>query len=431
MTPIQKRTSKASAEGAGPAADLLRRYRRIRSTTQQLCEGLTPEDMVVQSMPDASPAKWHLAHSTWFFETMVLSRARPERPPFHPLFPVLFNSYYLSLGERHPRPRRGLLTRPTADEVRSYRARIDDEVEQLLAAGEGPERAVLDLIDIGLHHEEQHQELLLTDLKHLFAQNPLRPVYAERPPDTPAEAPPPGWAAFPGGMHQIGHDGEGFAFDNEGPRHAVHLEPFRIATRPVTNGEVLSFLEDGGYRRGELWLSDGWNAVLEGRWEAPLYWERGERGWLAMTLAGLRPIVSAEPACHLSYYEADAIARWAGARLPREEEWEVASIAGGMEGTFLEDRRFHPGPVPAGRPGLLQVLGDVWEWTGSAYLPYPGYRPPPGPLGEYNGKFMCGQMVLRGGSCVTPRAHIRRTYRNFFSPGARWQFSGVRLAMDG
>jgi len=393
-------------------------FDEIRAMTERLVAPLSPEDCQVQSMTEASPVKWHLAHTTWFFETFVLERAIPGYRHPHPRFRVLFNSYYYAVGDRHPRPERGLVTRPSLGEVREYRREIDDRMRALF--DEGRLRGELaPLVEIGLHHEQQHQELILTDLKHLFFQNPERPAYSASVPPAGAGGSGMRWIAFDAGLHEIGHAGPGFAYDNEGPRHPVFLGKFEIASRPVTNREYAAFVADGGYARPELWLSEGWDAVLRHRWEAPLYWEEGR----CFTLSGMRAIEPEEPVVHVSFYEADAYARWAGARLPTEAEWETAAARRAPAGTFLESGRFHPAPAAGER-----FFGDLWEWTASPYVGYPGYRPAPGALGEYNGKFMCNQMVLRGGSCATPRSHIRATYRNFFHPPARWQFSGLRLA---
>ena len=398
-----------------------------------LCAPLEVEDYVVQSMPDASPVKWHLAHTSWFFETFVLKPAGVDLEAIPSQYGYLFNSYYNTIGERIARPDRGLLSRPTVAEVCRFRAAIDDAMRALLdRADDAWLRRLGPMIELGLHHEQQHQELILTDLKHAFGRNPLRPIYRDI--ELPgAEAPGPiRWLDYPAGLRRIGHDGPGFAFDNESPRHRVFVVAFRLADRLVTNGEYRAFIEDGGYERPEFWLSDGWNARNTQRWTAPLYWERSADGWRMLTLAGMRDLDEAEPVCHVSYYEADAFARWSGARLPSEAEWEVAAEGRPVEGNFLEDERFHPAPLAAsgatGSPS--QLFGDVWEWTRSPYSPYPGYQPAAGALGEYNGKFMCNQMVLRGGSCATPASHIRSTYRNFFPPDARWQFSGIRLARD-
>ncbi|MGH7531127.1 MAG: ergothioneine biosynthesis protein EgtB [Gemmatimonadales bacterium] len=419
------RTATRSGRGAPPATnDLATRYRAVREASTMLCAPLAPEDMTVQPMPDASPAKWHLAHTTWFFETFVLKSSVVGYRSFHPQFEYLFNSYYNAVGPQWYRPHRGLLTRPTVAEVLEYRAHVDATMARVLETGSYPEAVV----ELGLHHEQQHQELILTDVKYLLAQNPLRPVYRQPITDIRQDASPPlGWIEGTPGLHAIGFPGLGFAFDNESPRHDELLRPYRIADRLVTNGEYREFIADGGYRRPELWLSDGWAVVRERGWQAPLYWFEREDGWWIYTLAGFRGLTDAEPVCHVSFYESDAYARWRGARLPTEAEWEVAAASEPIRGNFVEGGRFHPVP---GKGGARQFFGDAWEWTASPYLAYPGYRPVPGALGEYNAKFMCNQFVLRGGSCATPRSHIRVTYRNFFPPDARWQFSGIRLAAD-
>lgn len=416
---------------AARVAALAQGCREVRRRTEELCAPLQREDYVVQSMPDASPAKWHLAHTTWFFATFVLA-PQGVGVEADPRYEVLFNSYYNSVGEQYPRPQRGLLTRPTVDEVYDYRRRVDDLLLAWLEGG-SPDDAALGVVELGLHHEQQHQELLLTDLKHLLSHNPLQPAYraADAADGAHLEAPPAAlsWTRHAGGLCEIGHAGAGFSFDNEGPRHRVHLEPFALAGRPVTNGEYLEFIGEGGYRRPELWLSAGWDVVRAEGWQAPLYWLRQDGGWNLFTLCGARPVRAAEPVCHVSYYEADAYARWAGARLPREAEWEVAAAGAPIEGNFAESARFHPAPAP-GTGDVEQLFGDVWEWTESPYVAYPRFRAAAGALGEYNGKFMSDQWVLRGGSCATPRSHIRATYRNFFPARARWQFSGFRLARD-
>jgi len=377
-------------------------------------------------MPDASPAKWHLGHTTWFFETFVLARLEPRRSPFHPAFGYLFNSYYEAAGPRQPRPMRGLLTRPGLDEVLRYRAQVDERMVEALG-GRFPEE-LLDVVELGIAHEEQHQELLLTDVKHAFSMNPLRPAYHPAPPPrATAPAEPLSWMSQPEQRAELGTPEGGFAFDNERPRHPVLLRTHALASRPVTCGEWLEFMEDGGYARPTLWMSDGLAALHRQGWEAPLYWERRDDGWWQFTLGGMRPVDPAEPVSHVSWFEADAYARWAGARLPTEAEWERAASDSTPDGTFADDGRHHPAGA---RPGARQLLGDVWEWTSSGYGPYPGFRPLAGALGEYNGKFMVSQLVLRGGSCATPRRHVRPGYRNFFYPDARWQFSGVRLARD-
>lgn len=416
------------------ADDLTRRFRDVRRFSLELAAPLAPEDTVIQSMPDASPTRWHLAHITWFFETFILREAVAGYEPFHPDFIVLFNSYYNGVGEQFPRHLRGHVSRPALDEVKAYRRHVDAGVERLLAgAGEGQLARLAPLLEIGLHHEQQHQELMLTDIKHALSVNPLHPAYRAAQPvagdPQNGSARPPGWRGYPEGVRWIGHDGAGFAFDNESPRHRVFCEAWEMADRLVANGEFLAFMEDGGYERPEHWLSLGWARACEEGWRAPLYWVREAGAWRQFTLWGLVPMDPHAPVCHVSYFEADAYARWAGARLPTEAEWETAAADAPRAGNFAEGARFHPlalEAVPAEAPA--QMYGDVWEWTSSAYSAYPGYRPAPGAIGEYNGKFMCNQYVLRGGSCATSRSHIRPTYRNFFPPEARWQFSGIRLA---
>ena len=400
-------------------------YRASRVRTEQLCEPLEPDDYQLQSMPECSPPKWHLAHTAWFFETFILAPHTPDFRPYRPWFAYLFNSYYDAVGERWPRPARGLLSRPTVAEVYAYRHAVDERMLALLESTDDRTLAELvPLVQLGLNHEEQHQELLLTDLKHAFGLNPLRPQYAPPSQVAAADATPLEWEFHPAGVRWIGHDGGGFAFDNEGPRHRVFVAAFEIASRPVNNGEYLRFIEDGGYDRPELWLSDGWTARQRAGWSAPLYWHRDATEFAVFTLRGMRPLEPAESVCHLSYYEADAYARWTGARLPTEFEWETVGRSREVRGNFLDSGLLHP------VNNENSYYGDVWVWTASPYIAYPGYRPLSGALGEYNGKFMCNQMVLRGGSCVTPAGHIRATYRNFFPPDARWQFSGIRLAKD-
>lgn len=410
------------------AGALVEEYRRVRGRSLALCAPLTPEDMMVQSCADASPAKWHLAHTTWFFETFVLREVAAGYRPFHPDYIWLFNSYYNAVSAQPEKKLRSVFSRPSVEEILAYRRSVDAAMENL-AAGELPEGARARIV-LGLNHEQQHQELLVTDVKHAFWSNPLHPAYAKGGIETDRKAAPLRWVDFPGGLVEIGHAGEGFCFDNETPRHKVYLEPFRLASRPVSCGEYLAFMQDGGYARPELWLSEGWKTVEGERWEAPLYWMRGDEDrWQVFTLCGLAPLddLLATPVCHISYFEADAYARWAGKRLPTEAEWETAAAMAAMEGNLLEDEIFHP-VAPQAASQLEQLFGDVWEWTASAYLPYPGFHPLPGALGEYNGKFMCNQMVLRGGSVATPASHIHASYRNFFPPATRWQFSGVRLA---
>jgi len=421
--------SQAPRTGSSALAD---RYREVRAATLALAEPLSAEDCALQSMPDASPTKWHLAHTSWYFETFVLEAEVPGYAPFHPAYRVLFNSYYNSVGEQYARPDRGLLSRPALADVLAYREHVDARVLDLLER-DALDASRLEVARLGIHHEQQHQELILTDLKHLFSRNPNHPVYARAsgPVGVPETAPPLDWRAFGGGLCEIGHAGDGFRFDNETPRHRAWIEPFELATRPVTNGEFLAFVEDGGYHEPIHWLSDGWATVQERGWSAPLYWTRRDGVWWTFTLGGLRELRLDEPVTHVSHYEADAFASWSGARLPSEAEWEHAAADVAPSGNLLESGAFHPLPArPAEGDAPLQLFGDVWEWTRSAYGPYPGYRPPQGALGEYNGKFMSSQMVLRGGSCATPESHVRATYRNFFYPDARWQFSGIRLARD-
>jgi ergothioneine biosynthesis protein EgtB len=410
------------------------RYAEVRSVSLALADGLSDADQTVQSMPDASPTKWHLAHTTWFFETFVLAPHQPGYQAHDPSFTYLFNSYYEQAGPRHPRPQRGMITRPSAAEVVAYRHHVDEAMAELLASPELLTPALADLIELGLHHEQQHQELLLTDILHLLAQNPLRPAYRATPTSAgDGRASPLRWHSYEGGMREIGHDGEDFSYDCERPRHQVLVQPFRLASRAVTNREWCAFIEDGGYRTAPLWLSDGWATVNREGWQAPLYWEQRDGGWWSMTLHGMRPIEPEAPVCHVSYFEADAFARWAGKRLPTEAEWEIAAAPlAEDDGNTLGRGALRPLPVADGQNdgAPAQMFGDVWEWTSSAYGAYPGFRIAEGAVGEYNGKFMCGQYVLRGGSCATPDGHIRCTYRNFFYPHQRWQFMGLRLAED-
>ena len=417
-----------AATAASDAPVWPQQFRKVRADSVALAAPLSAEDQTLQSMPDASPTKWHLAHTSWFFETFLLEPHLPGYRRFHPMFGYLFNSYYDAVGARHPRPQRGMLSRPGVAEIAAYRAHVDAGMVRLF--DRRTRHGVAPLIQLGLHHKQQHQELILMDIKHALSLNPLQPAYRHRDSVSGAAAPPMGWRSFAGGLHWVGHDGAGFAFDNEGPRHKIWLEPFRLATRPVTNGEFLAFIEAGGYRRPEFWLSDGWAAVQAQHWTAPLYWRQAEGGdWSVFTLGGRLTLDPREPVCHVSYYEADAFAKWAGRRLPRESEWEVAATAVSTDGNFADAGRLHPAPASDG-DALQQMFGDVWEWTTSAYAPYPGFRVPGGAIGEYNGKFMSGQMVLRGGCAVTPIGHIRATYRNFFPPAARWAFSGIRLVED-
>jgi ergothioneine biosynthesis protein EgtB len=406
-------------------------YLSIRQVTRALAAPLSAEDCAIQSMQDASPVKWHLAHTTWFFETFVLQPHLEGYRPFESSYRVLFNSYYNTVGDKHPRSERGMLSRPGLDEVLRYRDYVDQAIFSLLSAMRLPAE-VTGLIELGLHHEQQHQELILTDVKHLFSRNPLKPTYQKQLPLTPVRACEPRWLAFEEGRYEVGHSGPGFCFDNETPRHRIWLDAFQIASHPVTNGDFIDFIDDDGYQRPELWLSAGWDTVTAGRWNGPQYWEHRDDQWYAFTLHGEESVDFKAPVCHISFFEAEAFARWADGRLPTEAEWEVAARDAPLTGNLLEQGRLHPvAPCDDPRDGILaQAFGDAWEWTRSDYKPYPGFRPVSGAVGEYNGKFMCGQYVLRGGSCVTPLSHIRATYRNFFPPEARWQFSGLRLARD-
>jgi ergothioneine biosynthesis protein EgtB len=446
MTPIVSAapSSVPSSRARFHAAPLVEQYRTVRAFTERLCAPLATEDFVVQSMTDVSPTKWHLAHTTWFWEVFVLQEFLDGYALHDERYPFLFNSYYVQAGERHCRAQRGYLSRPTVEEVRAYRRYIDDHMVRLL---EGVDAASLprlaEVVRVGLNHEQQHQELMVTDIKHVFSVNPLRPAYQDRP-AAPAEDP--GsvqWVSFDEGIREIGFDpgSDGpFHFDNEGPRHRAFLEAFALADRLVTCGEYLEFMDDRGYESAPLWLSEGFAEVQANEWSEPFYWERRDDEWWQFTLQGMRPVDPHEPVTHLSYFEADAFARWAGARLATEFEWEVAarlqSPSPDLPGNFVESGLFHPSSAehPAGGDGapagtlVRQMYGDAWEWTQSHYSAYPGYRPVEGALGEYNGKWMCNQFVLRGGSCATSRTHIRTTYRNFFHPAATWQFTGIRLA---
>ena len=409
--------------------ELVERYRQVRDLTEAIAAPLSAEDQVVQSMPDASPVKWHRAHTTWFFETFLLQPNLDGYEVFHETFGYLFNSYYEAVGDRHPRAERGLVTRPDIHEVAAYRRHVDEAMTRLIPRL-GERLDLIALVELGLHHEQQHQELALMDLKHAFSCNPLLPAYAPREQRPLAVGRAQGWVNHDGGVVQIGHAGDGFAFDNETPRHSVVVESFRLGDRLVTNGEWMEFIADGGYRDPAGWLSDGWHTVQSQGWHAPLYWSRRDDGWWSLTLSGAQPVDVDEPVCHVSYYEAEAFARWAGARLATEAEWETAAAGQPTVGNLLDSWMLHPTAAPPTDGSVAQMFGDVWEWTASPYVAYPGFRVAPGAVGEYNGKFMVNQMVLRGGCCVTPPGHVRSTYRNFFPPHARWMFSGVRLAAD-
>ncbi len=428
--------------GGGRRQNLIECYRRVRDFTARLCRNLQPEDYVVQSMPDVSPTKWHLAHTSWFFETFVVKVWMPRYRSEVPQYAYLFNSYYNAAGDMHRRDLRGLISRPTVAETYRFRDSIDECVTKLIEEADEALLAEIEpILILGLHHEQQHQELLVTDIKHVFAQNPLYPVFAEAAQNTRAPSvAPQHFVEFDEATVLIGYDGTDFSYDNEGPRHRALVPAFSLSNRLITNGEYLAFMEAGGYTRPDYWLSLGWTTINEQRWRAPLYWVERDGRWWNFTLSGFRPVDETEPVTHVSYFEADAYANWDCARLPTEFEWERAASGIPIGGNFVDDERFHPAPVaangdgpPSGRAGtdaIQQMFGDVWEWTRSAYLPYPGYRAGPGALGEYNGKFMCNQMVLRGGSCATSRDHIRPSYRNFFQPEKRWQFTGIRLARD-
>ncbi|MDQ3185433.1 MAG: ergothioneine biosynthesis protein EgtB [Pseudomonadota bacterium] len=423
------KTSSMYTEPASLSRKWLERYDEVRNQTLKLVDMLAPEDQMVQSMPDASPTKWHIAHTTWFFETFMLTPHARDYVPFDARFGFLFNSYYKRLGKHPHRAIRGTFSRPTLDQVLRYRTHVDNGIRDLLDQEVSAE--MLRLLELGLNHEQQHQELIVTDIKHAFWTNPLRPNY--QPSQIKAVesgAAPLTWCCFDEGIYKAGHDMGGFAFDNELPRHFIYIKPFRIASRHVTNEEYQAFIADGGYTRPELWLSDAWDHVCGEEWIAPLYWELLGDEWTQFTCRGMLPLNPREPVCHVSFYEADAFARWAGARLPTEFEWEVAADSAKTEGNLLESETYHPRPA-ATKTSLQQIFGDAWEWTSSSYSAYPGYCPPAGLEGEYNGKFMCNQMVLRGGSCATPVSHIRKSYRNYFPPQTRWQFSGIRLAHDG
>ncbi len=423
-------TSSSTAVSNKESNKLQHTFRHRRGVSESLTLGLSAEDMVVQSMDDASPTKWHLAHTTWFFEEFVLAKYQQQYQRFNADYSYLFNSYYNSVGDRHARPLRGMLTRPTIDEVRAYRRAVDAAVSNLLEQPHPRARGLANTVTVGLHHEMQHQELLLTDILHALSTNPTAPAMRELPPQKNAvRAAALDFIACDEGLYEIGATGNGFSFDCEGPRHKTYLRPFALANRCVSNAEWLAFINDGAYQSANLWLSDGWAQCQAEQWQAPLYWRKRDGQWHQFGLYGLQPIDPEAPVCHINYFEADAFAQWAGARLPTEQEWEVAAGALPIAGNFQEDQHWRPRPAAAGA-GLQQLYGDVWEWTRSPYAPYPGFNAAAGAIGEYNGKFMCAQFVLRGGSCATPRQQMRASYRNFFYPHQRWQFSGLRLAKD-
>lgn len=421
----------AADTSLSPREALAEHYAAVRRSSEALCQPLAPDDYGLQAIPDVSPAKWHLAHTSWFFETFLLKPFLTGYRPYHPLYERLFNSYYEQVGAPFPRSQRGLLSRPTTEDIYRYRAQVDEAMDTLLSSTEEPRwPEVAARVGLGCHHEQQHQELLLTDIKYNFSINPLRPAYRSDLPETGSSTPAAlTWIEQPGGVQEIGHDGNGFCFDNETPRHRLLLATCALGSRLITNNEFLEFIEAGGYQRPEYWLADGWRVAREKAWQAPLYWEKTDTRWQVFTLAGLRELMEHEPVCHVSFYEADAFARWAGKRLPSEGEWEAVAQREAVAGNLRETGILHPAPV-TGEARPAQLYGDVWEWTRSSYAPYPGYRPAAGALGEYNGKFMVNQLVLRGGSCVTPANHVRPSYRNFFYPADRWQFSGIRLADD-
>lgn len=407
---------------------VLEQYEKIRNLFVKLTQCLELDDFNAQTMPDVSPAKWHLAHTSWFFETFILKQRIRNYQPFHPKFEYLFNSYYNSVGNQFPRPQRGQMIRPTTHQVMRYRAYVDEHLKRLISPDSDPE--LIDLLLLGINHEQQHQELFLTDIKHVYGSNPLFPAYCSKKSASKESTSPLTFSCFDGGIVTIGSSDDGFTFDNERPRHKKFINNFKIANRLITNGEYLAFIEDGGYSNAELWLADGWDFIKSHVVEKPLYWHFIDGQWFEYTLSGLSPLQLEYPVSHVSFYEADAYARWRNCRLPSEEEWESAASGEKITGNFLDDRQFHPQPVSSAANSLSQVFGDLWEWTSSPYSSYPGFKPAPGAVGEYNGKFMCNQYTLRGGSCATGRDHIRATYRNFFYPNARWQFSGIRLAED-
>lgn len=422
---------------AVPASEqsLQHRFKVVRMQSERICAPLVTEDYVIQSMDDVSPPKWHLAHTSWFFENFLLKPFLRGYREFHSSFGYLFNSYYNAVGNMHPRPLRGMLSRPTVEQIYQYRSYVDEHIQQLLdCISDHPDgNEITKRFELGLHHEQQHQELLLTDIKHIFAQNPLRPAYHSLKVAQASESVNPHWIKFDGGLYSVGYQDSGFCFDNELPTHSVFVHPFSLCSELVTCGEYIDFINDGAYQEPLLWLSEAWSCISNNAWQAPLYWEKRDDQWWHMTLAGMQPVEVDVPVCHVSYFEADAFARWAGKRLPTEQEWELAARGQKMQGNFVGNGYLHPipsAPTQSETNTPHQMFGDVWEWTQSPYVAYPGYKASANALGEYNGKFMCNQMVLRGGSCVTGDHHIRTSYRNFFYGPDRWQFSGLRLAVD-
>jgi ergothioneine biosynthesis protein EgtB len=428
---LEKKSTVDLRSDINSRSNLLSKYNSVRSFTEKLCAPLQIEDYVIQSMPDVSPTKWHLGHTSWFFETFILEKAVPDYKSIHPLYAYLFNSYYIQAGERWHRPTRGLLSRPTVKEIYEYRDYVNRNIIDLIeTCDEKQYKELVPIFEIGFNHEQQPQELLLTDIKNVLSINPLNPVYSEKKINLSKNTPALDWTEFEGGVAEIGSNGSKFNFDNETPLHKEFLYPFRLSNRLITNKEFIDFIEDGGYKNSILWLSDGWATVESEGWNSPLYWVLKDGKWWNFTLNGFRKVNPDEPVCHLSHFEADAFAHWMGCRLPTEAEWEVAAGSLSYKGNFVESENYHTVPIEKHIDELSQMYGDVWEWTQSPYIPYPGYKPLPGTLGEYNGKFMNNQIVLRGGSCATSQTHIRNTYRNFFPSHSRWQFSGLRLAKD-
>ncbi len=412
---------------------IIENFKRVRAFSQKLCEPLKTEDFVIQSMPDVSPTKWHLAHTSWLFEAFILSKANINYTPINPIYNYLFNSYYVLIGDRFTRAKRGLLSRPTVKEIYEYRSYIDAHLINFIEnCSEEELHNIAPIVEIGLNHEQQHQELLITDIKHVFSINPLHPIYIKKSEENVNDVPPLRFISFHEGIYEIGDEGKGFVYDNETPQHKEFVNSFNIGSRLIINQEFIEFINAGGYKKPELWLFDGFATVEKEGWEAPLYWEKINNEWWNYKLTGFEKVKPEEPVCHVSFYEADAFARWIGARLPTEAEWEVAANEIPLKGNFVETNNFHPVPFSHANDINLvyQMYGDVWEWTQSSYSPYPGYKPLPGAVGEYNGKFMSNQIVLKGGSCATSISHIRKTYRNFFYPDSRWQFMGIRLARD-